>query len=84
MSDDDRTVHAEKAGTQLVRYDRQGRWFVEAGSSLGATRMRVGTVQEAASMAVAMEEQGGTIYEGRPGGKQFDKKVAGCRRRGNR
>ena len=80
----DRQVHARSAsGTVvLVRYDKQGRWYLE--SPNGGVRVRVATVHEAAQKAVAMENEGGKVFEGIPGGKQFDSKVAGCRRRGTR
>lgn len=80
MPDTDRMVHAETSdGTiQVVRYDRQGRWYVEGST---ATRMRLSTVHDAAVQAVAIEQQGGKIYTGRAGGQTFDSKVEGCRRR---
>lgn len=80
---EDRVVHAESADgkVQVVRYDRQGRWYTESADSLGTVRMRLVTVHDAATQAVAMEQQGGRIFERQPGGKQFDAKVVGCRRK---
>lgn len=77
----DRIVHAvSKTGaTEVVRYDRQGRWYLE--QSGAPQRMRLTTVQAAAAQAVAMEQDGGIIFTGKPGGKQFDAKVLGARRK---
>lgn len=81
----DRRVHAESysGAMVLVRYEKQGRWFVEYTVGDISSR-RLKTVQEAAQKAVEFERAGGKIFEGVPGGKQFDSKVAGCRRRGTR
>lgn len=82
---DDRTVHAQSptGSVVLVRYDRQGRWFTEFTTGDPQPR-RLKTVHEAAQRAVEWEQGGGTIHLGKPGGKQFDNKVAGCRRRESR
>lgn len=62
----DRTVHARlRDGTEIVRYDRAGKWFVE---SPDGSRERV-TVREAARRASV---SGATIYVGRAGGGRFD------------
>jgi len=45
----------------------------------GGVQVRVKTVHDAAEKAIAMERQGGEIYPGRPGGKQFDAKVTGAK-----
>ena len=76
----DRTVHASLGPREIVRYDRQGRWYDEHDQK----RVRIPSVHEAAALALALEVDGGTIHEGRPGGKQFDAKVAGARQRRNR
>jgi hypothetical protein len=84
----DRTVHAKMGQPgfeiELVRYDRQGRWYVETWTGRVWHRDRVATVHDAAQAALDMEDKGGTIHEGRPGGKQFDSKVAGARQRRSR
>jgi hypothetical protein len=90
----DRTVHAslvdpdDGVTVEIVRYDRQGRWYKEI-FRLGerrvfADRQRYGTVHDAADAAMDLEAEGGTVHTGRPGGKQFDAKVAGARGRMSR
>jgi hypothetical protein len=80
----DRTVHASspsEGGTiEIVRYDRQGRWYQE----VGARRERIPNVHEAAQRAIDLEEAGGTIHTGRSGGQHFDAKVAGAKGRKSR
>lgn len=89
----DRVVHASLVDSadgvvvEIVRYDRQGRWYKETSKHGGRTpadRQRYGTVHEAAQQALEIEAQGGTIHIGRAGGKQFDAKVAGARGRKSR
>lgn len=80
MSDHDRTVHASLGPRELVRYDRQGRWYDETPER----RTRVASVHDAAALAITLEDNGGEIYPGQPGGKQFDAKVAGARQRRSR
>lgn len=82
----DRVVHARMSTEdgvirEVVRYDRQGRWYVEGSDG---KRQRLGTVQEAARAALDFEQWGGTIFSGQPGGQQFDAKVAGGHRKGAR
>lgn len=86
MSDSipDRVVFARSSdgSRELVRYDRQGRWFLEGVPlKTGPAKMRLGTVHEAVRVALNLESGGGEILVGQPGGKQFDAKVAGGRRR---
>src|SRR4051812_35003619 len=80
--DRDRTVHASHQATadpltsvELVRYDRQGRWYVETflleDDSL-ATKQRMKTVQGAVQWALWAETHGGEIHFDRPGGGHFD------------
>jgi hypothetical protein len=81
----DRVVHASaptEVGTtiEIVRYDRQGRWYQE----FGAVRERIANVHEAAQRAVDLEASGGTIHQGLPGGRHFDAKVAGAKGRMSR
>ena len=81
----DRTVHAAlvepRLKTEIVRYDRQGRWYVEYDGAASQRKVRIPSVHDAAQMAIDLEADGGTIYTGRPGGQQFDTKVAGARQR---
>lgn len=78
-----RHVTEEGCVVEVVRYDRQGRWFLEWNQPPNQ-RTRLKSVADAASQAIALEDKGGEIFPGRPGGKQFDNKVAGCRRRESR
>lgn len=69
----DRTVHAEWAFAELVRYDRSGKWYIEhRDKSLGRQRVKL---QDAALWAVGAKKLGGTIYLGKPGGQAFDRAV---------
>ena len=75
----DRVVHARFPGVaEVVRYDRQGRWYKEHG---GGRRERLRTVHDAVAEALTLEARGGVIYEGRPGGNRFDYMVASGRRK---
>lgn len=76
----DRTVHAALGPREIVRYDRQGRWYDETPER----RTRIATVHDAADLALTLEDNGGEIYPRQPGGKQFDAKVAGARQRRSR
>ena len=76
----DRTVHASLGPREIVRYDKQGRWYDEHDHK----KVRIATVHDAATLALSLEGQGGEIYAGQPGGKQFDTKVAGARQRQSR
>ena len=76
----DRTVHAALGPREIVRYDRQGRWYDETPER----RTRIATVHDAASLALDLEDAGGEIYPRRPGGGQFDAKVVGARQRRSR
>jgi len=73
----DRTVHASLGPREIVRYDRQGRWYNEHDHK----KVRIATVHDAATLALTLEDNGGEIYEGQPGGKQFDAKVTGARQK---
>ncbi len=79
-SDHDRTVHASLGPREIVRYDKGGRWYDEHDQK----RVRIPTVHDAAALALTLEDNGGEIYPGQPGGKQFDTKVAGARQRQTR
>lgn len=72
---DDRTVHASHPdGRQIVRYDRAGKWWLEHDPPLMRPARHIG-VREAARIALQLEEEGGTIIMGRPGGNAFDRLV---------
>jgi hypothetical protein len=65
----DRTVHAVHAdllgGTQIVRYDRAGKWYAET-----PTRRFQITVRQAAVLASLA---GSVVHLGQPGGAAFDR-----------
>jgi hypothetical protein len=66
----DRVVHAEDRDRQVVRYDRPGKWYVEArGGYVAARRLSLSAaVAEARDCAAC----GGQVYLDRPGGRRFD------------
>jgi len=66
----DRTVHAAMGTSELVRYDRSGKWYLEH-----ATGRQLLTLQSAAQAALDLRRIGGVIYHGKPGGLQFDAAV---------
>lgn len=69
--DSDRTVHATmKDGSEIVRYEEEGRWYQESESE---KRPLVG-VREAAELAASSEVK--QVHSGLPGGESFDRKVA--------
>jgi hypothetical protein len=62
----DRTVHAHLSdGTQIVRYDRAGKWYVEAPTA--RVQITVGAAAGLASLA------GSVVHLGQPGGAAFDR-----------
>lgn len=68
-----RTVHAEGEHIEVVRYDRAGKWWLEAKRPMIPARpvpLRV-----AVQVAVDLWEDGGTIHLRRPGGTVFDARV---------
>lgn len=83
----DRTVHAQSADgrIEIVRYDRQGRWYMETmghGPEEPPTgRHRLSTVAEAVTEAIRLEDEGGMIFHYRPGGNQFDTKAQGAKQK---
>lgn len=90
----DRMVHAslvdpdDGVTVEIVRYNKQGRWYKEI-FRLGDRRepagnQRFGTVHDAVDAAIDLEDEGGTIHTDRPGGRQFDAKVAGAKGRKSR
>jgi hypothetical protein len=71
--DRDRTVHASlKDGSEIVRYDREGRWYLEWPD--GSER-QVLKVRDAVELA-ADPDKVDQVYSGLPGGAQFDRKIA--------
>jgi hypothetical protein len=77
---DDRTIHAELDDEKVVRYDRAGKWWIE----YEPVQLRPGRhirIDHAALRAYQMEQEGGTIYLGKPGGSAFDRLVKKYRER---
>ncbi|WP_159599512.1 hypothetical protein [Agromyces humi] len=69
---DTRTVHATHPdGTQVVRYDRAGKWFEEH----PARQYRRLHLWDAVRRSLELEADGGQILLGRHGGTRFDAKV---------
>lgn len=68
----DRNVHASSPEGELVRYEREGRWYFESPS---AKRKRLRTVHEAVAKALEIEGSGGVIRLNQPGGGRFDSMV---------
>lgn len=68
----DRTVHAEDADYQLVRYDRAGKWWVEPKYSGGLVPARRVSLAEAVQAAWTMSANGGYIHLRLPGDQSFD------------
>lgn len=70
----DRTVHASHGDEKLVRYDRQGKWFVEFSPANLRPARRV-HFAAAVDIAKRMKAEGGRIYLHKPGGSAFDRAV---------
>jgi hypothetical protein len=69
-STDIRTVHATSPeGDELVRYDRQGKWYIEP--ALGKFREPV-TISRAVATAIHWHRTNGSIHLDRRGGARFD------------
>ena len=68
----DRRVHAvgPSQDVELVRYDREGKWYIEA---IGEHR-RV-SIDEAVRYAVGLHGMDGVVHFGIPGGRRFDQLV---------
>lgn len=63
----DRTVHATTGdGTEIVRYDRAGKWYLE---QKDGTRRQV-SVKEAAELVIS--DRSSRWFRGRMGGSRFD------------
>lgn len=74
-----RTVHARTAYTEIVRYDRVGKWWVEYLSGDGTyhdgnSRFHV-SLAAAADLALSFAKNGGEVFLDLPGGNAFDRKV---------
>ncbi len=66
----DRTVFAETAEKQVVRYDRAGKWWIEYRGRLLLPGRQV-SLREAVRTALEMANSGGVIFDRNPGGKAF-------------
>ena len=73
----DRRVHASHPeGEEIVRYDRQGKWYIElVPPSPGAPARQQVPIAQAVARAKQLVEQGGTIHFGEYGGSSFDRMV---------
>ena len=69
----DRRVHASDGRVEVVRYEKAGKWYIEipADDRHPFERVHVG-VSRAAQEAIILEDRGGMIHLGIPGGKTFD------------
>lgn len=74
LAEYDRTVHAEHNDEKIVRYDSAGKWYIEFDPPRLRPARRV-TIREAVQRAIELEQNGGTIYLGKPGGGSFDRYV---------
>lgn len=73
----DRRVHAEDEQTEVVRYERAGKWYLEPKDP--TQRRRHVTIGEAATYAARMVRYfGGTLHTGVTGGAAFDRLVKGA------
>lgn len=69
---EDRRVHASDAAYEVVRYDRAGKWYLEAKD--GSSRGHI-SLSEAIRFAMDLQSSGGMIHFRRPGGTTFDARV---------
>lgn len=75
-ADNDRTVHAEGVdGTQVVRYDKAGKWWIEYQPHMLRSARPV-SISEALEVALDCEKDGGVIHLRRSGGRAFDRLIA--------
>lgn len=77
--DSDRVAHAvSPRGAELVRYEAAGKWFVEHpyGTMIPAEHVKL---RSAARRALQWEAEGGTIFEGRPGGSRLRSEISKLR-----
>jgi hypothetical protein len=72
----DRIVHADYDGMEIVRYDRAGKWYLEPTNP--ALKRQAVTIGQAVHSALWGEANAmGRIFLGRAGGKKFDAMVRG-------
>lgn len=78
---DIRTVHASNGeGIEIVRYDRAGKWYIEATRAPVSPQPRQ-KVTIGAAVKVAEEwirSESGRVFLGRRGGGSFDRKMLGA------
>jgi hypothetical protein len=72
--DVNRRVHAKYDNMEIVRYDRQGHWYLEPTLPL-CPRQRVSINVAVQSALWGTANASGTIFLGLPGGLMFDAKV---------
>jgi hypothetical protein len=70
----DRTVHAEYQDVEIVRYDRQGHWYIEpiGFATLRRQKVNLRAAVEQAIWAINYPGVNGRVYIGLPGGGAFD------------
>lgn len=79
----DRRVHvSHPSGEQIVRYERQGKWFIEVihPDPASCSRTQV-TIDEAVERALELTSQFGLIFWGTKGGAAFERKFKEAHRR---
>jgi len=69
---DDRTVHAQYADMEIVRYDRAGKWYLEP-TIPGLKRQHVSIKRAATSAKWGIQFANGSWSERLPGGSAFDR-----------
>lgn len=75
----DRTVHGRMAdGSEIVRYDRSGKWYIEPLPGTARKRRQVDVTSAARSAARSAALGAATL--GLPGGHTFDRRVRDLRR----
>ncbi|ROR75999.1 hypothetical protein SAMN06295974_3855 [Plantibacter flavus] len=66
----DRTIHGWTAdGSEIVRYDRSGKWYIEPLPAAPGKRLQVSLADAVAAALL------GKHALGRPGGSMFDAKI---------
>lgn len=81
MEPTERVVHAAAQQVEVVRYDRAGEWWIEhaPGRMIPARRVKVAeAVDVALDLATPLDlggPWGGRVYQGRWGGRTFDRLV---------
>lgn len=74
----DRRVHATGDVVELVRYERAGKWWVEPRKDAKSDRYLIPksrvpvSLEQAVSVAIKLEGNGGVVHTGVSGGKRFD------------